>query len=62
MTPIFSIPDNSLTDDELAALTTVIAEAQAQLVDASLAPSPLPCPASVPAFAPAAAAGNVTYF
>lgn len=62
MTPIFSTPDGSLTDDELAALTAVLAEAQAQLEDASLAPSPLPSPAFGPVFGPAAAAGNVTYF
>lgn len=60
MTPIFSIPDNCLTDDELAALTAVIAEAQThlELEGASLAPSPLPSPA----VEPAAAAGNVIYF
>lgn len=64
MPPIFSLSDNILTDDELAALTAVITQAQTQLEfeDAYQASTPLRSPVLGVAFGPASAAGNVTYY
>lgn len=60
MTPIFTTNDASLSDDELAALTAVIAEAQTRLSNNDPhAGTGLP---HMQPFGPASAVGNVTYY